>query len=130
MHPYDGRVVSNFIMQALRNEDITIYGDGSQTRSFCFVSDTVRGLMALVRQDETTGPVNIGNEHEITIKELAEEVLGLVEGTTSRLILKPLPNDDPKRRRPDITKARETLGWEPWVTLRDGLRQTIAYFRA
>ena len=109
MHPYDGHVVSNFIMQALNNEDITIYGDGSQTRSFCFVDDTVRGLMSLMRQDETVGPVNIGNEHEITIKTLAEEILDLVEGTTSKLILQPLPNDDPKRRRPDITRARKFL---------------------
>lgn len=129
MHPYDGRVVSNFIMQALSGQDITIYGDGSQTRSFCFVSDTVRGLMSLVRQDGTTGPVNVGNEHEITIKTLAEEILSLVEGTTSKLIMKPLPNDDPKRRRPNIAKAREFLGWEPKVSLREGLKQTIEYFR-
>ena len=129
MHPYDGRVVSNFIMQALANEDITIYGDGSQTRSFCYVSDTVRGLMSLVRQDQTCGPCNIGNEHEITIKTLAEEIIDLVEGTTSKLILQPLPHDDPKRRRPDITKARKYLGWEPRVALREGLKATIDYFR-
>lgn len=110
MHPYDGRVVSNFIMQALNNEDITIYGDGSQTRSFCFVDDTVRGLMSLMRQDDTIGPVNVGNEHEITIKQLAETILLLVPDTKSKLIMKPLPNDDPKRRRPNIAKARAKLG--------------------
>ncbi len=110
MHPYDGRVVSNFIMQALNNEDITIYGDGSQTRSFCFVSDTVEGLIALMNQDGETGPCNIGNEHEMTIKELAETIIELLPETKSKLILKPLPNDDPKQRRPNITKAREKLG--------------------
>lgn len=129
MHPYDGRVVSNFIMQALNNEDITIYGDGSQTRSFCFVDDTVRGLMSLMRQDDTIGPVNVGNEHEITIKQLAETILLLVPDTKSKLIMKPLPNDDPKRRRPNIAKARAKLGWEPKVTLKEGLTKTIEYFR-
>lgn len=129
MHPNDGRVVSNFIMQALRGEDITIYGDGSQTRSFCFVDDLVDGLIGLMNTDTgVTGPINLGNPGEFTIKELAELVIKMT-GTSSKLVQKPLPQDDPRKRKPDITRARNTLGWEPQVKLRDGLEKTIAYFR-
>lgn len=129
MHPNDGRVVSNFIMQALRGEDITIYGDGSQTRSFCFVDDLVDGLIGLMNTDTgVTGPINLGNPGEFTIKELAELVIEMT-GTSSQLVQKPLPQDDPRKRKPDITRARNTLGWEPQVKLRDGLEKTIAYFR-
>lgn len=126
MSPNDGRVVSNFIVQALRGEPITIYGDGSQTRSFCFVSDLVEGMIRLMDGD-CTGPVNIGNPDEFTIAELAKEVLDLT-GSTSKLINKPLPSDDPVRRRPDISIARDKLGWTPTVPLREGLRHTIDYF--
>ncbi|QYJ01884.1 SDR family oxidoreductase [Thalassovita mediterranea] len=129
MHPNDGRVVSNFIMQALRGEDITIYGDGSQTRSFCFVDDLVDGLIGLMNTETgVTGPINLGNPGEFTIKELAELVIEMT-GTSSKLVQKPLPQDDPRKRKPDITRARNTLGWEPQVKLRDGLEKTIAYFR-
>ena len=129
MHPNDGRVVSNFITQALRGEDITIYGDGSQTRSFCFVDDLVDGLISLMNTDTgVTGPINLGNPGEFTIKELAELVIEMT-GTSSKLVQKPLPQDDPRKRKPDITRARDTLGWEPQVKLRDGLEKTIAYFR-
>lgn len=129
MHPNDGRVVSNFIMQALRGEDITIYGDGSQTRSFCFVDDLVEGLIGLMNTDTgVTGPINLGNPGEFTIKDLAELVIEMT-GTSSKLVQKPLPQDDPRKRKPDITRARDTLGWEPQVKLRDGLEKTIAYFR-
>lgn len=129
MHPNDGRVVSNFIMQALRGEDITIYGDGSQTRSFCYVEDLVDGLMGLMNTEKSvTGPINLGNPGEFTIKELAELVIEMT-GAKSQLVQKPLPQDDPRKRKPDITRARETLGWEPEVKLRDGLEKTIAYFR-
>ena len=129
MHPNDGRVVSNFIMQALRGEDITIYGDGSQTRSFCFVDDLVDGLIGLMNTDTgVTGPINLGNPGEFTIKELAELVIEMT-GTSSKLVQKPLPQDDPRKRKPDITRARDTLGWEPQVKLRGGLEKTIAYFR-
>jgi UDP-glucuronate decarboxylase len=129
MHPNDGRVVSNFIMQALRGEDITIYGDGSQTRSFCFVDDLVDGLISLMNTDTgVTGPINLGNPGEFTIKELAELVIEMT-GTSSKLVQKPLPQDDPRKRKPDITRARDTLGWEPQVKLRGGLEKTIAYFR-
>ena len=129
MHPNDGRVVSNFIMQALRGEDITIYGDGSQTRSFCFVDDLVDGLIGLMNTDTgVTGPINLGNPGEFTIKELAELVIEMT-GTSSKLVQKPLPQDDPRKRKPDITRARDTLGWEPQVKLRDGLEKTIAYFK-
>jgi UDP-glucuronate decarboxylase len=129
MHPADGRVVSNFIMQALRNEDITIYGDGAQTRSFCYVDDLVRGLIALMDSREGfTGPVNIGNPVEFTIRELAELVLELT-GSRSKLVCHPLPSDDPAQRRPDIDLARQELDWTPSVALRDGLRPTIDYFR-
>ncbi|CAM9148444.1 unnamed protein product [Phaeothamnion confervicola] len=127
MHPYDGRVVSNFIMQALTGEDITIYGDGSQTRSFCFVDDLVDGLMRLMAGDDV-GPINIGNPTEFTIRELAELTIELT-ASSSRIIYKPLPQDDPKQRRPDISKARERLRWEPRVALREGLLRTIDYFK-
>jgi len=129
MHPYDGRVVTNFIMQALAGEDITIYGDGSQTRSFAYVDDTVEGLLRLMFQDQTTGPINIGNPNEFTVKQLAEIVIELV-GSKSKIIYLPLPGDDPKQRRPDITKAKKYLDWEPKIQLREGLTKTIEYFRA
>ncbi len=129
MHPDDGRVVSNFILQALRGEDITLYGDGQQTRSFCFVDDLVEGLLRLMDSpDAVTGPINLGNTHEIRVRELAEEVLGLT-GSASTLVFRPLPQDDPMQRCPDITRARTTLGWEPRVSLREGLSRTVAYFR-
>jgi UDP-glucuronate decarboxylase len=129
MHPQDGRVVSNFIMQALAGEPITIYGDGSQTRSFCFVDDLVEGLIRLMgTEDAVTGPMNIGNPVEMTIRELAEAVIELT-GSSSELVSKPLPHDDPIQRKPDIGLARRTLGWEPQVKLRDGLTRTIDYFR-
>lgn len=128
MHPNDGRVVSNFIMQALRGEDITIYGDGSQTRSFCYVDDLVEGLMRLMRSpSEITGPINIGNPGEFTILQLAELVLELT-GSRSGIVRRPLPQDDPLQRRPDITLAREELDWQPTIALRQGLERTIAYF--
>lgn len=130
MHPADGRVVSNFIMQALTGEPITLYGDGSQTRSFCYVDDLIRGLIALMETGaETTGPINIGNPNEFTVRELAEKVIGLT-GSKSRIIEEPLPQDDPKQRQPDITKARRDLGWEPKIELAEGLPKTIDYFRA
>jgi UDP-glucuronate decarboxylase len=129
MHPNDGRVVSNFIVQALRGENITIYGDGSQTRSFCYVDDLIEGFILLMNSSKkVTGPINIGNPGEFTILELAETVLRMVGGS-SRLELKPLPQDDPKQRKPDITQARITLGWEPKVNLESGLEKTIDYFR-
>ena len=128
MHPNDGRVVSNFIVQALRNEDITLYGDGSQTRAFCFVDDLVDGFIRMMATGpEVTGPINIGNPHEIPVRELAERVIRLT-GSSSRIIHRPLPQDDPLQRCPDITLARQTLGWEPTVALDDGLRRTAAYF--
>jgi len=128
MHPDDGRVVSNFIVQALKGEDITLYGDGNQTRSFCFVSDTVDGLVRLMGSpDDVSGPVNLGNPQEITIRELAERVVAMT-GTRSRLVYKPLPHDDPTRRRPDIGLAREKLGWQPMVELSVGLEKTVEYF--
>lgn len=130
MHPADGRVVSNFIMQALRGEAITIYGDGAQTRSFCFVDDLVDGLIKLMgTPDDFSGPVNLGNPVEFTIRELAELVLQMT-GSRSQLIEKPLPSDDPTQRQPDITLARDALNWAPTVHLRDGLERTIRYFRA
>lgn len=129
MHPNDGRVVSNFIVQALRGEDITIYGDGSQTRSFCYVDDLIEGFLRMMASPhDITGPINIGNPREFSIKQLAETVLKMVGGT-SRLILKPLPQDDPKQRQPDITVARQVLDWEPQVELEAGLQKTIVYFR-
>jgi UDP-glucuronate decarboxylase len=129
MHPEDGRVVSNFIVQALRGEPITIYGDGSQTRSFCYVDDLIDGMLRLMDSgDDFTGPVNIGNPGEFTIRELAELVLRMT-GSTSKLVFMPLPENDPTQRRPDITLAGEKLGWAPKVALADGLEPTIAYFR-
>jgi UDP-glucuronate decarboxylase len=128
MHPNDGRVVSNFIVQALSNQDITIYGEGRQTRSFCYVDDLVDGLIRLMgTSSEVTGPVNLGNPAEFTIRELAELVIDLT-GSSSSLIFRPLPQDDPQQRCPDIDKARELLGWKPTVALRDGLLRTISYF--
>jgi UDP-glucuronate decarboxylase len=130
MHPQDGRVVSNFIMQALAGEPITIYGDGSQTRSFCYVDDLISGLVGLMgTEDGVTGPMNIGNPIEMTIRELAEAVIDLT-GSSSELIHAPLPHDDPIQRKPDIGLAQRTLGWEPRVKLRDGLTRTIDYFKA
>jgi len=128
MHPYDGRVVSNFIMQAIHGEDITIYGDGSQTRSFCYVEDNVDGLLKLMFQDEIIGPVNIGNPNEFTMLQLAELVLELTD-SKSKIVFMPLPGDDPKQRRPDITLAKKHLDWEPTTQLREGLLKTIQYFR-
>ncbi len=123
----DGRVVSNFIVQALKGQDITIYGDGSQTRSFCYVDDLVRGMVALMNKDGFTGPVNVGNDGEYTIKELAEMIIELTN-SNSKIVYKPLPSDDPCKRRPDLTLARKELGYEPTVHVRDGLKKTIEYF--
>jgi UDP-glucuronate decarboxylase len=129
MHPNDGRVVSNFIMQALKGEPITIYGDGGQTRSFCYVSDLITAFIKLMEApDETTGPINLGNPGEFSIKELAEIVIEMV-GSSSELIYEPLPEDDPLQRRPDTTQAESKLGWRPEVPLRGGLANTIDYFR-
>jgi UDP-glucuronate decarboxylase len=129
MHPADGRVVSNFIMQALKNEPITIYGDGSQTRSFCYVDDLVAGLIGLMESGpEITGPINIGNPNEFTVRELAEQVIRLTN-STSKIVEAPLPQDDPKQRQPDISKAKRDLGWEPSIQLEQGLAKTIDYFR-
>ena len=128
MHPQDGRVVSNFIVQALRGEPITIYGDGSQTRSFCYVADLIDGMMRLMNSpDDVTGPINIGNPGEFTIKELAEKVIAMT-GTRSELVFRDLPVNDPMQRQPDITKAREILNWQPHVRLEEGLSKTIQYF--
>jgi UDP-glucuronate decarboxylase len=128
MHPNDGRVVSNFIVQALQGQPITIYGEGTQTRSFCFVDDLVDGLMRLMESpDEVTGPVNLGNPHEITVRELAERVIAMV-GAGAALEKRPLPQDDPTRRCPDIGLAQRVLGWQPRVPLEDGLARTVAYF--
>ena len=130
MHPNDGRVVSNFIVQALKGEPVTIYGDGSQTRSFCYVDDLVEALIRLMATDDTfTGPVNLGNPREFTILQLAEQVLGQT-GSKSRIVRKKLPSDDPKQRRPDITMARKHLRWKPTTSLEAGLEKTIDYFRA
>ena len=130
MHPNDGRVVSNFIMQALRGEDITIYGDGSQTRSFCYVDDLIEGMISLMNsRSGFTGPVNIGNPGEFTIKELAEKVIELTK-SSSKLVYKDLPQDDPLQRRPDISLAKRELNWEPAIQLEEGLIKTIEYFRA
>ena len=127
MLPDDGRVISNFIVQALKGEPLALYGDGSQTRSFCYVDDLVDGLVRLMEGDEC-GPVNLGNPAEITIAEVAKKVIGLV-GSSSSIETKPLPADDPARRCPDISLAREALDWEPTVALEDGLKRTIEYFR-
>ena len=129
MHPNDGRVVSNFIVQALKGEDITIYGDGSQSRSFCYVDDLIEGFIRMMDTEAGfTGPINLGNPREFSMLELAEHILKLT-GSQSKLIYKPLPADDPKQRQPSIALAREKLGWEPKVRLEDGLKETIAYFR-
>ncbi len=131
MHPNDGRVVSNFIVQALRNHDITVYGDGSQTRSFMYVDDLVPGLVKMMENGKNfVGPVNLGNPVEVSVLELARRVLKLIPESTSQVIFKDLPADDPKQRCPDITLARETLEWEPQIPLEVGLEKTIAYFRA
>jgi UDP-glucuronate decarboxylase len=128
MHPNDGRVVSNFIVQALKNKPITIYGDGSQTRSFCYVSDLIDGMIKLMESDrEITGPINMGNPNEFTILELAELVLKLTS-SQSKIIFKSLPEDDPKQRQPNISLARDKLDWEPKISLQDGLKETINYF--
>jgi UDP-glucuronate decarboxylase len=128
MHPNDGRVVSNFVVQALQGRDITIYGDGSQTRAFCYVEDLVEGLIGLMgTPEEVTGPVNLGNPGEFTIRQLAEAVIDLT-GSRSRIVHMPLPTDDPRQRRPDISKANELFAWEPTVPLQQGLTTTIAYF--
>ena len=128
MHPNDGRVVSNFIVQALKGDDITLYGDGQQTRSFCFVDDLVDGLIQLMEsRDGVTGPINLGNPGEFTIRELAEHVVELT-GSRSKLVKKPLPQDDPRQRQPDITRAKSQLNCAPSIELRDGLTKTIAYF--
>ena len=129
MHPYDGRVVSNFIVQALKGQDLTIYGDGTQTRSFCYVDDLIEGFVRFMAQTETVGPLNLGNPGEFTMLQLAEKTLQLVGGK-SKIVHKPLPSDDPKQRRPDITLAKKHLGgWQPQVPLEEGLKRTIAYFR-
>jgi len=128
MHPYDGRVVSNFILQALQNKPLTVYGDGSQSRSFCYVDDLINGFLLLMQSsDDFTGPVNLGNPVEFTMLELAEQVKKIT-GSTSEIRFDPLPEDDPKQRQPDITLAKGRLGWEPKVPLRQGLEKTIAYF--
>lgn len=124
----DGRVISNFIVQALRSQDITIYGDGSQTRSFCYVSDMILGLNEMMESDGWTGPVNLGNPGEFTIKELAEKIISLT-GSQSKIVYQPLPADDPKQRRPDITLAQQKLNWQPVVDLEEGLIKTIQYFK-
>ena len=130
MHPNDGRVVSNFIMQALNDEPITIYGDGSQTRSFCYVDDMITAFVALMATPpEFTGPVNLGNPTEFSIRQLAEKVIALT-GSKSKIEYRPLPGDDPTQRQPDIALARAKLGWAPTVALDDGLKKTIAYFEA
>lgn len=129
MHPNDGRVVSNFIVQALQGEDITLYGDGMQTRAFCYVDDLIEGMIRLMATGpEVTGPVNVGNPHEIPVRELAERVISQT-GSKSRIVHRPLPQDDPLQRCPDITLARSLLGWEPKVDLAVGLGRTAAYFQ-
>ncbi len=131
MHPFDGRVVSNFIRQAILNEDITLYGDGSQSRSFCFVEDLVEGIMRMMNgPDSFVGPVNLGNPHEYSMKQLAEMIIKLT-GSTSKIVYRPMPEDDPRQRQPDITLARKHLNdWQPSIQLEDGLKRTIAYFKS
>lgn len=129
MLPDDGRVVSNFIVQALKGEDLTIYGDGSQTRSFCFVDDLIEGMMGIMDQEKTVGPVNLGNPTEFTIRELAEKVLEKVD-SSSKLVEMPLPSDDPTQRKPDISLVKEVVGWTPGIELDEGLDRTIPYFRS
>ena len=128
MSPEDGRVVSNFIVQALKGEDLTVFGDGMQTRSFCYYSDLIEGFVRLMEQDQTIGPVNLGNPVEFTMLELAENVIKLTE-TKTKIVFKPLPQDDPKQRQPDIEIAKSKLNWEPTVPLEEGLKETIAYFK-
>ena len=129
MHPNDGRVVSNFVVQAIQGRALTIYGEGSQTRSFCYVDDLIDGLVRLMKSDDSvTGPINLGNPTEFSVRELADQLLAKL-GSNAGIIREPLPADDPRQRKPDITKARELLGWEPKVALSEGLDQTIAYFR-
>ncbi|HEY4147054.1 UDP-glucuronic acid decarboxylase family protein [Pinirhizobacter sp.] len=129
MNPHDGRVVSNFIVQALKGEDITIYGDGSQTRSFCYVDDLIEAMLRMMdTRADFTGPVNIGNPGEFTMLELAEKILSLV-GSTSKIVYQPLPQDDPRQRQPDISLAKSELDWQPKVSLEDGLKETISYFK-
>jgi UDP-glucuronate decarboxylase len=129
MHPNDGRVISNFIVQALSGQNITIYGDGSQTRSFCFVSDLIEAMVRMMNLDPgLTGPVNVGNPNEFTILELAQEVIRLTD-SDSKIVYRGRPSDDPRQRQPDISIARDKLGWQPTVELEAGLKQTIAYFR-
>ncbi len=129
MHPHDGRVVSNFILQALNNRNITVFGDGSQTRSFCFVNDMIEGFICMMgAADDFTGPVNIGNPNEFSILELAEQVIALT-GSTAKIVYQPLPEDDPMQRQPNITLAKEQLGWEPKTQLEEGLKRTIEYFK-
>lgn len=128
MNPDDGRVVSNFIVQALRGEDITVYGEGNQTRSFCYVDDLIEGFVRLMNSDSlVTGPINLGNPGEFTVRELAEHVIDLT-GSSSKLVFEPLPQDDPRQRRPDITNAESQLGWQPRINLDEGLKKTITYF--
>jgi UDP-glucuronate decarboxylase len=128
MHPNDGRVVSNFIVQALRGQDITIYGEGTQTRSFCYVDDLIEAIVRMMETpSDVTGPINIGNPHEFTIRELAELIIKLT-GTKSKLRFEPLPSDDPRHRQPDVSQAKLTLNWEPKTQLGEGLTKTIAYF--
>ena len=129
MNPADGRVVSNFIVQALKGEDITIYGDGTQTRSFCFVDDLIEGMVRMMESEDFTGPVNLGNPGEFTMLELAEKVISMT-GSSSKLVFRPLPGDDPAKRKPVIDLAKEKLGWEPKVALDEGLKKTIEYFRS
>jgi UDP-glucuronate decarboxylase len=129
MHPADGRVVSNFIVQALKGDPITIYGDGSQTRSFCYVDDLIEGMIRLMETGpEVTGPINIGNPNEFTIRELATKVIEMT-GARSELVEQPLPADDPRQRQPDISLAKQVLGWEPTIPLEQGLERTVEYFR-
>ncbi len=128
MHENDGRVVSNFIVQALRNQDITVYGDGSQTRSFCYVDDLVSGMIKMMNKDEFIGPVNLGNPEEYTVLELAQKIIKMVQ-SQSKVVFKPLPENDPTRRRPDITLAKEKLDWQPTIPVDQGLEKTIEYFR-
>jgi len=130
MHPNDGRVVSNFIVQALQGQDITIYGDGSQTRSFCYVDDLVTGLMLMMESDDSvTGPINLGNPVEQTIKQLSSQIVAMI-GSKSKIIFKDMPQDDPKRRKPDISQAKNLLNWSPACELEVGLNETINYFRS
>ena len=124
---HDGRVVSNFVIQALQDNDITVYGDGQQTRSFCYCDDLIEGFIRLMNQDTVKGPINIGNPDEFTILELAKKVIDMT-GSRSKIINKPLPADDPRQRQPDITQAKEFLGWEPEVSIEQGLKPTIEYF--